>query len=227
MKKNLFLIFIFATSVLFAQKKNSGDNFHWVSEQTVIGFVGGQFHPDLARINQRMDSLGAKSNFFEGLRGYGITITEPEPIIRGGGFDFSTTFALFMKYKVNIDPTGTYFYEMRGWHYMFSFLGKDIIPGKTVALVLAPGWDVGKLKMVRTQAGNGTLYKNGFIAPLGRAELRFVFGPVALGARYAYRYDLTKDTWKIKSGPSYTLPGTKNTGTSIEFFVGWGHVHYQ
>lgn len=225
MKKFTLFVFVFASCVLFAQKKNKGENFHWVSEQTVIGFVGGQFHPDLKPMNSLMDSLGAKSNFFEGLRGYGITITQPEPIIRGGGFDFSTSFALFMRYKVKINDSLNY--EMRGWHYMFSFLGKDIIPGKTVALVLAPGWDFGMLKMVRTYNGQGTLYRNGFVAPMGRAELRFVFGPVALGARYSYRYDLTNDSWKIKSGPNSPIPGTKNTGTSIEFFVGWGHVHYQ
>jgi hypothetical protein len=130
-----------------------------------------------------------------------------------------------MKYKVKVNDSLSY--EMRGWHYMFSFLGKDIIPGKTVALVLAPGWDLGQLKMLRTFDGQGTLYKNFFIAPMARAEMRFVFGPVALGARYAYRYDLTSADWKIKSGPSSYLPGTKNTGTSLEFFVGWGHVHYQ
>jgi hypothetical protein len=227
MKKNLLFIFILAGSFLFAQKKNEGNNFHWVSEQTAIGFVGGQFHPDLTAINHRMDSLGTKSNFYQGLRGYGITITEPEPIIRGGGFDASVSFAMMMKSKVTMGPNDSLYFQMKGWHLMTSFFGKDIIPGKTVALVLAPGFDWGVLKMVRTLSGNGTLYKNGFIAPLGRAELRFVFGPVALGARYAYRYDLTKDSWKIKSGPAYALPGTKNTGTSIEFFVGWGHVHYQ
>src|ERR1051325_8535245 len=106
MRKTCFVFsFLLSFQFVFAQKKNKGENFHWVSEQTAVCFVGGQFHPDLAAMNRHMDSLGAKSNFFQGLRGYGITITEPEPIIRGGGFDFSTSFALFMKYKVLINDS--------------------------------------------------------------------------------------------------------------------------
>jgi len=235
MKKKLLFIFIFSSSFLIAQKdktdKNAGSNFHWISEQWVIAPCGGQFHPDLNAFNDEMTKEGAKSVFFLGLRGYGLTVAQPINLSQHGGeFDGSFAFNYLTNYKVSIGnktKPDSLTYEMRGWDFMTSCFGKDVIPGKTVALVLAPGIDWGSLRMVRTLNGLGTLYRNFYIAPLARAELRFVFGPVALGARAIYRYDLTNEDWKLKKGPTYALPGTKNTGTSIEFFVGWGHVRFQ
>jgi hypothetical protein len=228
MKKNLLVIFLFVSSILFATKgKNKGNNFHWISEQAVIGVSGGQFHPDMGAFNTQLTAWGAKSVFYDGLRCYGLTFVEPLNVSRHGHFDASYAVGLMMKRKVTIGPADSLTYEMKGWHLMTSFYGKDVIPGSVVALVLAPGIDWGVMKMTRTVNGSGTLYTNGYIAPLARAELRFVFGPVAVGARGVYRYDVTKDGWKVKSGPAFPIPGTKNTGTSIEFFVGWGHVHIQ
>ena len=105
---------------------------------------------------------------------------------------------------------------------MTSLYGKDLIPGKTVALVLAPGFDWGAMKITRTVNGNGSLLRNGFIAPMARAELRFVIGPVALGARGSFRYDISSESWRQKRGPQASLPGTTNTGWGLEFFLGWG-----
>jgi hypothetical protein len=226
MKKNLLFIFIFATSILFAQK-NKGNNFHWVSEQWGVAAVGGQFHPDMTKFNTELTAWGAKSVFYDGLRGYGITFAEPLALARNGNFDASYSFEVMMKRRVTIGAGDSLTFDMKGWDLMSSLFGKDVIPGDVVALVLAPGIDWGTMKMIRTVKGNGALYKNGYIAPFARAEFRLVFGPVVVGARGIYRYDITKDSWKLKSGPAFPLPGTKNTGMSIEFFVGWGHVHFQ
>jgi hypothetical protein len=228
MKKQLLLLLIFASTILSAQKKkNAGENFHWISEQNVIALSGGQFQPDMKDFNTQLTAWGAKKVFFEGLRGYGITLAGTAASSRKLVFDAAAAFDLLLPAKVTIGKNDSLTYEMKGWRFMTSTFGKDVIPGGIVALVLAPGIDWGVLKMKRAVSGNGALYKNGYIAPFGRAELRFVFGPIALGARGIYRYDVTKELWKLKSGPAYTLPGTKNTGTSIEFFIGWGNVHYQ
>jgi hypothetical protein len=226
MKKILLFTSLLTTSVLFAQK-NKGQNFHWVSEQIVFGISGGQFHPDLTQLNTQLLSYGARPDFNEGLRGYGVTMAYPLSVSHKFRFDGAMAFDVLQKANVTIGKNDSLTYQLSGWNLMTSFLGKDVIPGKTVALVLSPGWNWGGLKMIRAVHGNGSLLKNSFIAPLVRAELRFVFGPVALGARGCYRYDLTKDVWKQKSGPATIIPGVKNTGMSIEFFVGWGHVHFQ
>ncbi|HET6992811.1 MAG TPA: hypothetical protein VFJ43_15865 [Bacteroidia bacterium] len=226
MKKILLLVFILANSVLFAQK-NKGDNFHWLSEQIVVGVSGGQFHPDLSALNTQLTAFGAKPVFNEGLRGYGLTLAIPLALSRALDFDGAIAFDDLLPAKVTIGKNDSLTYQLSGWNLMTSTYGKDVIPGKTVALVLAPGFDWGSLKMITALKGNGSLLRNSFIAPMGRAELRFVFGPVALGARGCYRYDVTKNTWKLKSGPAVAIPGVKNTGVSIEFFVGWGHVHFQ
>ncbi|MDQ3110449.1 MAG: hypothetical protein M3R17_11195 [Bacteroidota bacterium] len=227
MKKSLLLLLLFSSALLSAQKKNKGKNFHWISEQDVFAVSGGQFQPDMAKFNTQLTAWGAKSVFYQGLRGYGFTAAGTFPVNRILVFDGAYAFDILLPAKVSIGTNDSLNFEMKGWRLMTSIYGKDVIPGSVVALVLAPGVDWGVLKMKRTLAGNGGLYKNGYIAPFGRAELRFVFGPIALGARGIYRFDVTKDLWKLKSGPEFVLPGTKNTGTSIEFFIGWGRVHYQ
>jgi hypothetical protein len=228
MKKSLlFLVLLFISTILSAQKKNKGKNFHWISEQDVYAVSAGQFQPDMAAFNTQLTAWGAKSVFYQGLRGYGFTVAGTLPVNRKMVFDGAGAFNLLMPAKVSIGTNDSLNFEMKGWRIMTSIYGKDVIPGSIVALVLAPGIDWGVLKMKRVLAGNGGLYKNGYIAPFGRAELRFVFGPVALGARGIYRFDVSKDSWKQKSGPAFVLPGTKNTGTSIEFFIGWGRVHFQ
>jgi hypothetical protein len=228
MKRHLLFFLLLLSTIVSAQKKkNAGENFHWVSEQWVVGVTGGQFQPDMAKFNTQLKTWGAKSVFYQGLRGYGMTFVEPMNVSRKGLFDASYAFDLLLPANVTIGHNDSLTFQMKGWRLMTSIYGKDVIPGSIVALVLAPGVDWGILKMKRSLQGNGSLYKNGFIAPFARAELRFVFGPIALGARGIYRFDVTKDDWKLKSGPEFVLPGTKNTGTSIEFFVGWGHVHFQ
>jgi hypothetical protein len=228
MKKLFLLLAVFLSIVSSAQKKkNAGENFHWLSEQNVIAASGGQFQPDMAAFNTQLKAWGAKTVFYEGLRGYGMTFAQTMSLNRIFRFDAAGAFDLLLPADVSIGKNDSVHFQMRGWRLMTSIYGKDVIPGSVVALVLAPGVDWGVLKMKRTVIGNGSLYKNGYIAPFARAELRFVFGPIALGARGIYRYDVTKDLWKLKSGPEFALPGTKNTGTSIEFFVGWGHVHFQ
>jgi hypothetical protein len=229
MKKLFTLaIAIIAACSLLAQPKNEGQNFKWVSEQWGIGPVAGQFHPDLTAMNDQLEIWKGndKDLFYEGLRGYGITIVEPMNVSRGGLFDGSFSYAFFMPAKVSINNDSMTF-RLQGWHFMYSIFGKDVIPGKVVALVLSPGWDFGSFKMISAVRGSGTLSRNFFVAPFGRAELRFVFGPIMLGARGIYHYDITKSTWKNKSGPAFDLPGTRNTGFSTEFFVGFGHVHFQ
>lgn len=228
MKKYLLFVLLCTSTVLSAQKKkNKGENFHWISEQDMFAVSGGQFQPDMKDFNEQLTAWGSKRTFYEGLRGYGITMAGTAAVTRGLTFDAAMAFNLLLPAKVSFGANDSLMYEMKGWRLMTSLYGKDVIPGSIVALVLAPGIDWGVLKMKRTLVGNGALYKNGYIAPLGRAELRFVFGPIALGARGIYRFDISKDLWKLKSGPEFALPGTKNTGTSIEFFIGWGKVHFQ
>ncbi len=228
MKKALIFLLVFISTFLSAQsKKNEGKNFHWISEQKVFAVSGGQFQPDMDKFNAQLTAWGSKQTFYAGLRGYGLTAAWTVPVNRTFIFDAASAFDLLLPAKVSFGTNDSLTYEMKGWRFMSSIYGKDIIPGSVVALVLAPGIDWGVLKMKRVVGGNGGLYKNGYIAPFARAELRFVFGPICLGARGIYRYDVTKDLWKRKLGPDFVLPGTKNTGTSIEFFVGFGRAHFQ
>jgi hypothetical protein len=226
MKQFFAVLFIFSALASAAQK-NKGQNFHWVSGQSVIAVMGGQYQPNLDKLNDSIKAWGGKVDFYEGLRGYGITGSGPVVVSRGGQFDGSLGFSVIQKTKVSIGTNDSLTFQLSGWNLLTSIYGKDVIPGRTVALVLAPGVQWGSVKMIRSVNGNGGLYKNGYIAPMVRAELRFVFGFVALGARGCYRYDFTSENWNQKSGPDYAPPGIKSSGRTIEFFVGWGRARFE
>src|SRR6187551_1318413 len=136
MKKHLLLFLLLISTILSAQKKkNSGENFHWVSEQIVIAASGGQFHPDMTKFNTQLTGWGAKSVFYQGLRGYGLTVVEQMAVSRKAVFDASFAYNLLLPAKVTIGPNDSLTYEMKGWRLMTSIYGKDVIPGSIVALV--------------------------------------------------------------------------------------------
>lgn len=111
--------------------------------------------------------------------------------------------------------------RMGGWHYTMSIFSFDVIQGRTVALVVATQVSYGNLKIKRNEAGRNTKYTNPFVAPGGRAELRFTFGRFMIGARATYRYDITHSLWKRKDDMMPVLPTYKNNGMGYTGYIGW------
>ena len=114
-------------------------------------------------------------------------------------------------------------YQIRGWELMTSLFGYDVLRSvDAVDLTIGPGVYWGSLKMRRYFNNSNTkqfeLFKNPFVAPMIRGDLRFVFGPVAFGGRASWRYDITKARWK--KGSSVTLPGYKFEELQYMVYIG-------
>lgn len=135
-------------------------------------------------------------------------------------FDGIGSVSFLIPYKVEAGPADSLQMRLGGWHATVSVLGVDLIPGETVALVLAPAWSYGNLKMRRTEAGQKTWYTNPFVAPGGRGEFRLVLGKFMLGGRVTYRYDITHALWKRKDNMMPVLPEYKNSGLAYFGYIG-------
>jgi hypothetical protein len=225
MKRSLLLLFVLLPLFTFAEPPKSGSNFHWVSNQE--GFVGqyGRMYAKFGDLNMQMRGYGLKQDFVNSFTTAGFCWFTSSAVSRKARFDAMAAFEITIPQRVATGKNDSLAFELRGWHLMTSLYGKDLIPGNVVALVVAPGVDWGKAKITRTLAGNGNRYRNGYIAPFARAELRFVAGPLAIGFRTCYRYDLTNGRWNKKDDGNFPdLAATKFSGLAFQAFFGWGRL---
>lgn len=193
----------------------------WISHHSTINLSASQFNTDFTLLNKQFSLWGAKENFNANYYMAGINLVNGQPSERfEGKWDGSFSLERMISEEVTIGHNDSLSYKMRGWHMLTSSYGKDLIPGDMVALVIAPGIDWGNMKLFRTTGGEKTKYKNPFVAPLVRADLRFVFGKFSLGGRASYRYDITYDRWKRKDDLMPVLPGTHFHGLSLQAFIG-------
>lgn len=120
--------------------------------------------------------------------------------------------------------TNTQEIRFSGWHITTALLGKDLIPGDIVALVVSPGMELGSMKMKRTLNGDKNIYKNGIVSPYGRMELRFKLGPVILGGTACWRFDVSNKEWIFHSLNVPAIPDSDFKGLSYRFFIGWTYI---
>lgn len=219
MKKIFSLIFLFQTAFLFAGPPAISHD--WISHQSAFNLAATKFNNDFSLLNKQMELWGAKKTFSNDYYTFGIgSVTGDEMTKRKGRWDGSGTVEWMPSTTISIGANDSITYRMKGWHMMTSIYGKDLIPGKVVALVIAPGIDWGTTKLFRKTGGNETKYKNPFVSPLLRADLRFAFGKFMIGGRAFYRYDISHDLWKRKADLMPVLPGTKFTGLGMSVFIG-------
>lgn len=154
---------------------------------------------------------------------YGITFAQTELISRGGEFDGAFSLHFFRPQENSIRPD-TLKYRVGGWELMTSIYGFDLLKNvRKVDFVLAPGVFWGNIHLRKyNSTGNfkaNEMFKNPFVAPMIRADLRFMFGPVAIGGRFSWRYDITKPEWK--KGSSEVLPGYRCEELQYMVYIGW------
>jgi hypothetical protein len=214
--KKLFLVFISLLANPFALVK-AQNNSH-ISGQDIFAVSAGQYHANFLKLNSQLKTAGAIKTFLP-INAVGINLNGTADISPSKRFDAAYSFEKFLSQEISIGDSLKY--KLYGWHMMTSLYGKDLIPGPIVALTLAPGVDWGSAKIKGTLNEIGTFYKNPFVAPFARADLRFVIWRIAFGARVCYRYDISKDRWK-QSGSLSALPGSKISGLGLQVFVGWG-----
>lgn len=114
-------------------------------------------------------------------------------------------------------------YRLRGWELMTSLFAADWIPNEHVDFVTGIGtfWGNLKLQSENITANTGRqLYKNPFVAPMLRAELRFNVWALSFGGRWSYRHDITRDNWKRTDDNMEQLSGYKFREMQFMVYIG-------
>lgn len=168
-------------------------------------------------------SATQSSTPFSSFQTFGITSVETMLVDRGGAFDGAYSLHFFRPQENVIQPD-TLKYRAGGWELMTSIYGFDLLKNVTlVDLIVAPGVFWGNIRLRKyNSTGNfktNEIFKNPFVAPMIRADLRFMLGPVAIGGRFSYRYDITKTKWK--KGSSEVLPGYRCEELQYMVYIGW------
>jgi hypothetical protein len=192
----------------------------WVSNHDANGLSAGITEVDFSGLNQSLMQQGVQgfdNQIF--MAGWDAVKTAN---ISGTTASFDAMSSLsFMLRETRSNGTGPISYRMRGWQYVTSTFGKDVIPGDAIALVLAPGVVWGNTKLDRKVGNIETLYTNPVVAPMVRAELRIKLWRLVLGGRAFYRYDLTDAKWKRKDDLMPVLNGTRQHGLGMQVFLLW------
>ncbi|HTF06339.1 MAG TPA: hypothetical protein VK826_20045 [Bacteroidia bacterium] len=174
------------------------------------------------KLNDRV-VFGNQDGFYQlvtvGLSGSTHTLNQDDD-----EFDAALAFHLFQPaYKVEA-WTDSSSLTVRGWELMTSIFGYDVIKNEHIDLILAPGIFWGNLKLKEQQYSEpdrDMLYKNPFVAPMARVDLRFNFWRISVGGRFSYRYDITKGNWKRRNDGMEPLPGYKFREAQFMVYLGW------
>lgn len=191
----------------------------WVSKHNANGLSAGVTEVDFSGLNQSLMQQGVQgfdNQIF--VAGWDAVKTANTGVL--GSFDAMSSLS-FMLRETRSNGTGPISYRMRGWQYITSTFGKDVIPGDAIALVLAPGVVWGNIKLDRKVGTVETLYTNPVVAPMVRAELRIKLWRIVVGGRAFYRYDLTDAKWKRKDDLMPVLNGTRQHGLGMQVFLLW------
>lgn len=192
--------------------------FDWLSHQSILGISASQNQVNFNPLNSHLPDWGVHGKFKPYYQAIGLTYASAVSL-RENIFDGAFSLEWVLPQEVGGSGDSLQL-KLKGWHLMTSFFGKDVLAGDAVALVLAPGVDWGTMKIKRTVNGGESIYKNPFVAPLVRADLRFTIRRFAIGGRAMYRFDITDGIWKRKSDGMPVLRETRMSGLSLQAFIG-------
>lgn len=113
---------------------------------------------------------------------------------------------------------------IQGWELMTSIYGFDLLKSvDAFDVVVAPGIYWGKLKVTQKSLSYNTegAYSNVFIAPMARVDVRVVLGAFAIGARFSYRFDISKDRWNRDTDNLAAIPGYRFRDIQYVGYIGF------
>jgi hypothetical protein len=218
MRRSVFYMLFLAVTGTHMRVKADAPKFEGLSNQIIFGLSVGQYEFRANGLNNQLSDWGLQL-FHNYYYTTGLTYAGPVSFDRMGNFDAAFTFEGIVNQEIST-PNDSLRLRLQGWHLTTSIFGVDLVPGDVVALVVGPGFDWGTLKIKRITNGGESKYKNPFVAPMARADLRFTFGRLAIGGRAMYRFDITSGAWKRKTAGMPELRATKNTGPAFEVYLG-------
>lgn len=178
-----------------------------------------------AALNQHLFGNGGFDQLMTMGLGEGMSI---EPLNEKGYFGYDATWSFhwyFAEKRNETDVSGDKIeYKLDGWELMTSIWCVDLFANRNFDLLIGGGTYWGNLKLYQTNISDSTakkVYKNPFVAPMARAELRLNLSIITLGGRFSYRYDITNDIWQRKSDGLNPLPGYRFRDMQFMFFIGF------
>jgi hypothetical protein len=227
MKKILAYSFMFLFSTqLFAQKDPPAEESTTPTAEETHNYTAasiGYYFLPMASVKAHYVSRGV--NMPEGTQMIGVGIdrgymTLTNKLDNGVTGLFSFHYLIPQHFNNSNDSIKVSF---NGYNAQFDLLGANFVKSSTLTITGGLGWAFGRIK-VTEQTGDGkSTFLNKYFAPEGRLEVNIrLFEHFYIGARYAYRGDITKTRW-VRTGPSTSdLPNTNMSGTMVGAFIGYG-----
>ncbi len=114
--------------------------------------------------------------------------------------------------------------RFNGYNAQFDLFGINFVKSQMVTFTGGLGWAFGRIKVTEEAATGKSVFLNKYFATEGRIELNVrLIEHFYIGARYAYRADLTKTRWTRTGANAKDLPGVNMSGTMIGAFIGYGN----
>ncbi|HTL83309.1 MAG TPA: hypothetical protein VL651_16455 [Bacteroidia bacterium] len=229
--RSLFLFILFCGSYLHAQTfwDDRYDYFQSGHSGQTIGV--GIWQADYRNLNDHMRQLGAKTDFGKGFADadYGNLMALGG---RYGESDGLITFNYIFPKTVDINDTMKCSYS--GFHIVPSLLlGKDVWHSDAFDCVLSLGADFGFTFYHEEGPNSYYYYRNYFLSPSFRTDVRYVYKHFIAGVCFYARYDVTNPEWKSSVTEFPGIAGTAYSGFAAEFYIGYHPLpkkrdeHYQ
>lgn len=156
------------------------------------------------------------------------TCPESEDFIIGTDITYAWHMFLMQQYRGTAANGDLMNYKLKGWELMTSSFAVNLIRNEHVDFVFGLGVSWGNWKLYSdnlTQNTGDRLYKNPFVAPMMRTELRFNVWRFTFGARVSYRRDITNDNWKEKDSGLEPIPGYLFNEMQFMFYIGLREIN--
>ncbi len=224
MKKVFFLsaaVFAAVSAFAFQPPKASGP----VSGGYQYWGVGAGFYQlPIASLNSHLQYKYVMTEGFNSNVMYvGLERGRMSHVASGASVEFNsagfTAFHYLLPQTIKSDTTGTEF-TLSGWNMQWDGSSFDLLKSEKLVFTAGLGFCWGRTRIIKTDIGGETDYRNPYFNPMLRTELSVnLFDHLSFGVRAAYRHDWSKTRWKIKDGNGPELPGTRLSGSMFGAFI--------
>jgi hypothetical protein len=131
-------------------------------------------------------------------------------------------FNYFIRQRIDFGTVVPSSMEITGWELNTSLFGFDFLAPRWIDLTAAPGVSWGSLRMKYADWNESYHFRNIFIAPNIRAELRLNIAFLTIGARWSYRWDVTGSAWRgIEKSNTIYFPGYRFREMQYMAYIGY------
>ena len=209
------LVFFFATPS--AVRAQSGDKSFYIGPGASYNML------PIASLNAQIHDFGFSSGFANPI-GVGIDY--------GGHYTSDKvcatslySFHWLLPQDISLsDTTGNFSMKMKGYLAQFDIFNFDFVRADNICFTAGLAWAFGRIRVDESSPAGSTTFTNTFFAPQFRTEFNVKLGGhFYIGARAAYRDDVTKSAWAQSGIHATDLAPTNFSGWTFGGFIGFGN----